>query len=315
MSIVEGWLCAGAAHLLWKDETATPLHVSARFHSATSMYTIAVINQKGGVGKTVTAVNLAAALRERGHDPLVVDFDPQMNATDWLLGRPANEDDVTIFDSLASWDGEKSDPQAFANILRSSESIGVDFIPSDRRMAAASFDAVIGRSPVFPQQFRCRIQELRTSQVRTNSHAPKQHDFCLIDCPPSLGRSIATALAGADGIIVPIHTDRFSMRGVSQLQDTIQQIRKVHNDGLRILGLLPNNLDFRSKMVSDMQDKFEVVYEDIIFDTYIPWRSKINEAATHGTNLIEANTASDSAQFYLDLADEVVHRSRVAVAA
>lgn len=279
------------------------------------MYTIAVINQKGGVGKTVTTVNLASALKEKGHDPLVVDYDSQMNATDWLMGREATEDDTTIFDSLAAWDGNRADTSAFAEIFRTSDSVGVDFIPSDRRMAAASFDAVIGRSPVFPQQFRCRVQEFRTAQVQRNSSSPKNHDFCLIDCPPSLGRSIATALAGADGIIVPIHTDRFSMRGVSQLQDTIKQIRQVHNDSLRILGLLPNNLDLRSGMVKDMQEKFEEVYTDILFDTFIPWRSKINEVATHGKNLMEYDGASETADRYLDLADEVVKRSRLAAAA
>lgn len=279
------------------------------------MYTIAVINQKGGVGKTVTTVNLAAALKHKGHDPLVVDYDPQMNSTDWLMGREATEDDATIFDSLAAWEGEGTDELTFANILRSSESIGVDFIPSDRRMAAASFDSVIGRSPVFPQQFRCRVQEFRTAQVQRNSSSPKNHDYCLIDCPPSLGRSIATALAGADGIIVPILADRFSMRGVTQLQETIKQIRKVHNDSLRILGLLPNNLDLRSGMVSDMQEKFEAVYTDILFETFIPWRSKINEVATHGKNIMEYEGASDAADRYLHLADEVKERSRVATTA
>jgi chromosome partitioning protein len=279
------------------------------------MYTIAVINQKGGVGKTVTTVNLASALKEKGHDPLVVDYDSQMNATDWLMGREASEEDTTIFDSLAAWDGDRADTSTFAELFRTSESVGIDFIPSDRRMAAASFDAVIGRSPVFPQQFRCRVQEFRTAQVQRNSSSPKNHDFCLIDCPPSLGRSIATALAGANGIIVPIHTDRFSMRGLSQLQDTIKQIRQVHNDSLRILGLLPNNLDLRSGMVKDMQEKFEEVYTDILFDTFIPWRSKINEVATHGKNLMEYEGASDTAARYLDLADEVVERSRLATAA
>lgn len=279
------------------------------------MYTIAVINQKGGVGKTVTSVNLAAALKHKGHDPLLVDYDPQMNATDWLMGREANEDDATIFDALATWDGENADDFSFAQILRTSEAVGVDFIPSDRRMAAASFDSVIGRSPVFPQQFRCRVQEFRTAQVQRNSSSPKNHDYCLIDCPPSLGRSIATALAGADGIIVPIHADRFSMRGVSQLQDTIKQIRKVHNDSLQILGLLPNDLDLRSGLVSDMQEKFENVYSDILFNTAIPWRSKVNEVATHGRNIMEYEGASDAASYYLNLADEVVERSRVATAA
>ena len=279
------------------------------------MYTVAVINQKGGVGKTVTTVNLAAALKNKGHDPLVIDYDPQMNATDWLMGREATDEDTTIFDSLASWDGESADECTFANILRASESVGVDFIPSDRRMAAASFDSVIGRSPVFPQQFRCRVQEFRTAQVQRNSSSPKNHDYCLIDCPPSLGRSIATALAGADGIIVPIHADRFSMRGVSQLQDTIKQIRKVHNDSLRILGLLPNDLDLRSGLVNDMQEKFEAVYSEILFDTSIPWRSKINEVATHGENVMEYEGAADAASLYRNLANEVVERSRIATAA
>lgn len=279
------------------------------------MYTIAIINQKGGVGKTVTSVNLATALKERDHNPLVVDYDPQMNATDWLMGREAREDDATIFDALASWDGEESGRWPLSDISQVSESVGVDFIPSDSRMAAASFDSVIGRSPVFPQQFRCRIQELRTSQVRTNSNSSKSYDFCIVDCPPSLGRSIATALAGANGIIVPIHTDRFSMRGVMQLQDTVKQIRKVHNDGLQILGLLLNDLDLRSNMVSEMQEKFEEIYTDILFETFIPWRSKINEVATRGENLMDYEDASDVASFYLDLADEVVKRSRTAATA
>lgn len=279
------------------------------------MYTIAIINQKGGVGKTVTTVNLAAALQEKDRDPIVIDYDPQMNATDWLMGREANKKDATIFDALATWDGENSDEWMLSNVVRKSETVGVDFIPSDQRMAAASFDSVVGRSPVFPQQFRCRLQELRTSQVRTNSTSAKSYDFCLVDCPPSLGRSIATALAGADGIIVPLHTDRFSMRGVIQLQDTVKQIRKVHNDGLQILGLLLNNLDLRSGMVSDLREKFKEIYTDILFETFIPWRSKINEVATHGKNIMTYEGASDVADFYRDLAEEVVERSRTAVTA
>lgn len=276
------------------------------------MYTISLINQKGGVGKTVTTVNLAAAMKEKGLEPLVVDYDPQMNATDWLLGREATEEDVTIFDSLSKLDSPDSDEWAFTEIVRTSETMGVDFVPSDRRMAAASFDSVIGRSPVFPQQFRHRVQEVRTAQVSVNSTSAKNYDFCLVDCPPSLGRSIATALAGSDGVIVPVNADRFSMRGVTQLQQTIKQIRKVHNDGLRILGLLPNNLDLRSNMVNKMREKFKEVYDDILFDTFILWRSKINEAATHGENLMEYDKGSDAVDFYLNLADEVVERSRIA---
>jgi len=283
--------------------------------SPSSMYTISVINQKGGVGKTVTTVNLAAALQEKGHEPVIIDYDSQMNATDWLMGREAGEEDATIFDALSTWDGEKSDQWTLSKIARRSEAVGLDFIPSDKRMAAASFDSVIGRSPSFPQQLRCRLQELSTSQVRTNSSSPKNYDFCLIDCPPSLGRSIATALTGADGIVVPVHTDRFSMRGVIQLQDTVKQIRKVHNDGLQILGLLLNNLDLRSGMVQELKKKFNDVYTEILFETFIPWRSKINEVATRGENLMKNEEAAPVASLYLDLAEEVVERTRLATTA
>ncbi len=282
------------------------------------MYTISVINQKGGVGKTVTTVNLAAALKRKGYNPLVIDYDPQMNATDWLLGREANKDDDTIFDCLATWDTAESDRWKLSDIVRMSKSIGVRFVPSDPRMAAASFDSVVGRSPVFPKQFRRRIVELRATQISNNStykeKADLDFDYCLVDCPPSLGRSIAAALAGSDGIIVPVHADRFSMRGVEQLQDTVRKIRSVHNDGLKILGLLANNLDLRSGMVKDMKEKLTTVYEDVLFETCILWRSKINEAATRGDNLMSYGTDSDAASFYLELADEVVKRSRIAAA-
>jgi chromosome partitioning protein len=281
------------------------------------MYTISVINQKGGVGKTVTTVNLAAALRAKGHTPLVIDYDPQMNATDWLMGRESNEEDTTIFDSLAATDGAESDRWRLSEVIQTSESVGVSFVPSDRRMAAASFDSVVGRSPLFPQQFHHRVAELRTEHAGTNGtveHAStRAYDYCLVDCAPSLGRSIATALAGSDGVIIPIHADRFSMRGVRRLQDTVEKIRRVHNGDLRILGLLPNNLDLRSSMVRRLKEKLRNVYANIVFETTVPWRSKINEAATRGTNLMD--TDSDAAGFYLDLVDEVVERSRIATAA
>lgn len=306
---------------VWDSRMARDLRLlmSTNSSPATTLdspvYTIAVINQKGGVGKTVTTVNLAAALKEKGHEPLVIDYDSQMNTTDWMMGREATEEDDTIFDSLATWDEENADAFTFAELYRSSDTVGVDFIPADKRMAAASFDSVIGRSVSFPHQLRFRVMEFSTAEVQRNSHSPKKHDFCLIDCPPSLGRSVATALTGTDGVIVPITTDRFSIRGANQLNDTIKHIRRIHNDGLHILGLLPNNLDLRSGMVQDLKAKFEEVYIEILFDTLIPWRSKINEVATEGENLMDYDGASEVASRYLDLADEVIERSHVAATA
>jgi chromosome partitioning protein len=273
------------------------------------MFTISVVNQKGGVGKTTTTVNLAAALSAAGHSVLVVDFDAQMNSTKWMLGREIQADEASIFDALASVAGDAPDRYALAELAEASGG-GFDFVPAGADMIANSFDSTVGKSGAYPNQLRVRLNELEdalAADAQKTPHGP--YDFCLVDCPPSLGRSIMVALVASDGLIVPVEADGFSMQGLKQLLSTIREVR-FNNSDLRILGILANNLDLRSGLVTEMEDALRDRYEDLMFETSIPWRSKINEVTTLGTYLPEEAPSSDAADFYQRLAEEVVARVR-----
>lgn len=275
---------------------------------------LSVVNQKGGVGKTTTTVNLAAALSEIGHSVLVIDFDAQMNSTKWMLGRETTDDEASIFDALYTVARDAAQDYTLAELAESA-SAGFDFVPSGEDMIANTFDSTIGRSGVYPNQLRVRLDELdretRESGIAT-PHGP--YDFCLIDCPPSLGRSIMVALVASDSIVVPVAADGFSMQGLKQLLSTVREVR-FNNKDLKILGVLANNLDLRSGLVKEMQEALRNRYQDLMFDTSIPWRSKINEVTTLGTYLKDHAPASDAAQFYRSLAGEVVERTQAFAAA
>jgi chromosome partitioning protein len=269
------------------------------------MYTISVINQKGGVGKTTTAINLAAALSEAGHSVLVIDFDAQMNATDWLLGRQLEDDEVNVFDALRTWDDEAQDRRRLDTMIEHSERVGVDFVPANRDMAAATFDAAVGSDGVYPHQLRLRLDELEEAADEPDI---ERYDYCLVDCPPSLGRSIVVALTASDGVIVPVAADKFSMRGLGQLLQTIKKVR-YNNPNLDVVGILMNNLDRRSGLVNDMEEEIRSRYPELMFDTSVPWRAKINEVATLGRRLTDHAPSSDAAGFYDAVAAEVVERT------
>lgn len=270
-------------------------------------YVISVVNQKGGVGKTTTTVNLAAALSEIGQSVLVVDFDPQMNSTQWMLGRETAADEASIFDSLLTVPQDDADEYALSELAEATGA-GFDFVPSGADMIANTFDSTIGRSGVYPNQLRIRLDELATDTREHGVETPNgPYDVCLIDCPPSLGRSIMVALVASSSLIVPVAADGFSMQGLKQLLRTVREVR-FNNDDLRILGILANNLDLRSGLVKDMQDALQDRYGDLMFETSIPWRSKINEVTTMGTYLQEHAPSSDARRFYRRLAEEVVER-------
>lgn len=297
--------------------------VSTRLRLRDVMYTISVLNPKGGVGKTVTAVNLAAALHQRGHPVFLVDWDAQMNATDWLAEDTARSRGNTIFKSLSTWQTAESPAGRLSQLIQQSASTGLSFVPSGPRMTTAQFDSALGRDPSFPHQFQGRLEELVAEpdhaaepvlSAEKGSSAAGRPAYCLVDCPPALDRRVTMALVASDGVIIPIRPDRFSARSVNRLQETIHRIRRVHNPRLRILGLLPNNLDLRSGLVTQMRRQWDTVYGTALFNTAVLWRSKINESATEGTNLVRDQAESEAAGFYLDLATEVVERSRIATA-
>jgi chromosome partitioning protein len=271
---------------------------------------LSVVNQKGGVGKTTTTVNLAAALAEVGKSVLVIDFDAQMNSTNWMLGRETTADEASIFDSLDTVAAEDAEEYSLAELAEDSGG-GFDFVPSGEDMIANTFDSTIGRSGVYPNQLKVRIQELSKRNTRGSQQTPNgPYDYCLVDCPPSLGRSIMVALVGSDGLLVPVEADGFSMQGLKQLLSTVREVR-FNNSDLEIVGILANNLDLRSGLVKDMSEALRNRYEDLMFETTIPWRSKINEVTTLGTYLKDHAPSSDARHFYRDLAEEVIDRTRV----
>lgn len=274
---------------------------------------ISVVNQKGGVGKTTTTVNLASALSEIGQSVLVIDFDAQMNSTKWMLGRETEAEEASIFDCLETVAKEEADEFSLAELAEDSGA-GFDFIPSGADMIANTFDSTIGRSGAYPNQLRVRIEEMERQFREGSISTPNgPYDYCLVDCPPSLGRSIMVALVGSDGILVPVVADGFSMQGLKQLLSTVREVH-YNNPDLQIVGILANNLDLRSGLVKEMEEALYGRYEDLMFQTSIPWRSKINEVTTLGTYLQEHAPSSDARSFYKKLAEEVVERTVVSSA-
>jgi len=270
---------------------------------------ISVVNQKGGVGKTTTTVNLASSLSEIGQSVLVIDFDAQMNSTKWMLGRETEDNEASIFDGLDTVASEEAEEFSLAELAEDSGA-GFDFIPAGENMIANTFDSTIGRSGAYPNQLRVRVEELEREFEEGLISTPNgPYDYCLVDCPPSLGRSIMVALVGSDGILVPVAADGFSMQGLKQLLNTIREVR-INNSDLEIIGILANNLDLRSGLVKDMEEALHDRYENLMFETSIPWRSKINEVTTLGTYLKDHAPSSDARSFYKSLAHEVVERTQ-----
>lgn len=265
------------------------------------MKTIALLNQKGGVGKTTTAVNTAAALDEKGHRSLVVDLDAQMNATSWLFQR-LDSGDPSIFESLDSVDTPEEADFSFQNLVKET---AVHLVPSNKKMRPDNFGPAIVDDGPYPFQLSTRIQELEADAEDGRTAA---YEFCLLDCPPSLSRSVVVALTASDSVIVPVVADKFSMEGLRGLTELISTVREYYNDGLSIMGLLPNNLDRRSGIVNEVEDRYRETYEERVFETAIPWRSKINEAGIRSQTVFEFAPSSESADFYRQLADEVIER-------
>ena len=281
-----------------------------------SMKTLAVVNQKGGVGKTTTTICLGAALSELGYSVLVIDLDPQMNATKWMLGRELRPDEASILDSLiTAADQEKAESDwPLARLVEASE-LGFDFIPAHGDLA--NLEGEIGEKPSRPYLLQERIDELRTGDSMDGwddgdgySSSEKTFDVCLLDCPPSLGLLVIQALTASEGLIVPVSVDGMSMQGLGQLVSTTREVRKYLNDDVEIVGLLPNNLDRRSGLVNQGLDALKKNYGDKVFETVVPWRSKIIEVSTYGTTLYDHAPDSDAVKVYENLARETVERIR-----
>jgi len=246
----------------------------------------AVANQKGGVGKTTTAVNLAACVAEADYRALVVDIDPQCNATVGL--GLAKDLEPTIYDVLAG-------DAAVTEAIRSTDVERLDVIPSTTDLAGAGIE--LPRLDGWEGRLRAAIAPLRD-----------EYAFTLLDCPPSLGPLTVCALAAADRLIVPVQTEYYALEGVAALLDSVAMIQRELNPRLTVAGMLLTMHDGRTRLSRDVERDLREHFPKLVFDTVIPRNVRISEAPSFGRPVIHHDPHCPGADAYFELAKEVAAR-------
>lgn len=248
--------------------------------------TIAIANQKGGVGKTTTAVNLGGELARRNYRVLLIDCDPQGNATT-SLGIAKQSLVATTYDLLMG--GE------LATATMPTGRAGFSLVPADQELAGAVVELVNARG---------REQRLAT----VLAPAGALYDYVLIDCPPSLGLLTLNALCAADSVLIPLQCEYLALEGLAQLKTTLERVRERLNPRLHMLGVVMTMYDGRTNLAQQVVDEVQRHFPRLIFRTLIPRSVRLSEAPSHGRLIAEYEPAGRSAQAYAALADEVLQR-------
>jgi chromosome partitioning protein len=255
---------------------------------------IAVANQKGGVGKTTTAVNLSAALALDGYRTLLVDMDPQGSATTGV-GIHAAEIDATVYDALV---GRRRAQEALCKTMVD----GLDLLPATRDLVGAEIELVLLERR--EERLLAALADLRD-----------RYDFVVIDCPPSLSLLTVNALRAADGVLVPLQAEYYALEGLTALLDTVGRVRDGLNPQLVLEGLVLTMFDGRNSLAHQVAQEVRTHFGETVFKTVIPRNVRVSESPSHGQPVVLYDPSSRGAVAYRALAVEIAGQRRGEVAA
>lgn len=251
------------------------------------MTCITIANQKGGVGKTTTAINLGTAMAATGKRVLIIDLDPQGNASTGL-GIPRAQRELSSYDLLVG-DTALVDAALATKVPR------LDIVPATVDLSGAEIELV---------EF-----EQRTHRLARAVEADRgRWDVILIDCPPSLGLLTINAMVAADSLLVPLQCEFFALEGLSQLLTTVERIRSRFNPGLGIIGVALTMYDRRNRLTDQVSDDVRAVLGKVVFDTVIPRNVRLSEAPSHGLPALIYDHRCPGSEAYMALARELLHR-------
>lgn len=248
---------------------------------------IAVLNQKGGVGKTTTVINLSSYLAKSAKKVLIIDLDPQGNATSGF-GFDKLSLKNTIYNAIIG-------QQTYGKVVYQTSVKNLFIIPTNADLAGAEVQLV----PVPNRETKLR---------EFISKVPSEIDYVIIDCPPSLGLLSINALAAATDVIIPVQTEYYAMEGLSQLLQIIQRVQKSLNPTLQIMGVVMTMYDMRTILSQQVQAEIEKVFGDLVFKTVVPRNVRLAEAPSHGKPIADYDKWSKGAKAYKNLAKEVLSR-------
>jgi chromosome partitioning protein len=246
---------------------------------------LALVNQKGGVGKTTTAVNLASCLARAGERALVVDLDPQANATSGL-GERANG--VSTYDLL--------DGLPLSRIVKSTRFANLDLVPARPELAGAQVELA-------------RRDDGERLLAESLTGAAADYGFVFLDCPPSLGPLTVNALAAADRVLVPVQAEYYALEGLAHLLETVELARVRLNPRLTVAGILLTMVDGRTRLAADVVAEVRRHFGSLVFETVVPRSVRVAESPSHGLPVIELDDRSAGAEAYWKVAMELVDRS------
>ncbi|MGB3473040.1 MAG: AAA family ATPase [Erythrobacter sp.] len=250
------------------------------------MLTIAIANQKGGVGKTTTAINVATAMAATGWRTLLIDLDPQGNASTGM-GVDASDRGLSSYDLLV-------DSTPLVDTIVQTSIPGLDLVPATVDLSGAEIELVSA--------------EERTARLRTALNNHGAHDICFIDCPPSLGLLTLNALCAADTLLVPLQCEFFALEGLSQLLQTVDLIQQRFNPSLDIIGVALTMYDRRNRLTEQVSDDVRDCLGKLVFDTVIPRNVRLSEAPSHGLPALVYDHACTGSRAYIALARELIGR-------